>query len=105
MRHRAWRNSRSWTAPCAKPLIAPTGQRQCSRDRDQCRMTNASRDIAIRPQQIGRACYGVVALLRQSLRIDEAAAADANEPDIIGQLGRAAIGKRQQRETPALSAK
>ena len=61
-------------------------------------------DIAVRPQQIAGAGRGIVALPEQSRRVAKTVIADPDEADAVGDTGRRAIGKLQQREFfPALT--
>ena len=52
------------------------------------RVTEARRDIAVGPQQIGRSGFGIVARAGKSLGIDKAViAADADHADAFRRLG------------------
>ncbi len=91
-RHRRNLNSRRMRAPA--PHRTPAA----------ARLAEARRDITIRPQQIGGAGLGIVALARQgpAASTKPALAADPDRADAFGHIDRGAIGKLQQREARSL---
>ena len=75
------------------------GARQRGIERRRGRMPETRGDIAVRPQQIGRAGFGIVARAGQPCGIGKAViAADADHADAFGHIDRGAIAERQQRE-------
>src|SRR5258708_11718026 len=82
----------------SKTSIDTRGTRQRRIQRRPCRVTEARGDIAVGPQQIGRAGLAIVARARQSRRINQdVTPTDTDRAYALRRVHGRAIAKRQQR--------
>src|SRR5258708_16521218 len=77
--------------------IVTCSTRQCGVEPGARRVPETRGDVAVRPQQIGGAGFGIVARGSQPCGIDKTIlAADTDHPDTVRRVNRNAIGKLEQ---------